>query len=74
MSLPPELLAQEVLRLPAAERSRLLDRVIASLDQEAARASAWDQLAAERDRELDSDASRAVPGDQVLAALQAQLS
>jgi hypothetical protein len=37
MSLPVEALELEVLRLPAAERERLLDRVIASLDAGKAR-------------------------------------
>ena len=53
MSLPVEALELEVLRLPAAERERLLDRVIASLDAGKARDKAWDNLAAKRDSEIE---------------------
>lgn len=49
MSLPVEALELEVLRLPVADRERLLDRVIASLDADKARDKAWDALAAKRD-------------------------
>ena len=49
MSLPVEALELEVLRLPVADRERLLDRVIASLDADKARDKAWDPLAAKRD-------------------------
>ena len=49
MSRPLEALAQEVLRLPTEARSKLLDRVVASLDVDRKRDEAWDALAARRD-------------------------
>jgi len=68
-----EALESEVLRLPTSDRVRLLDRVVASLDADAARDAAWDALAARRDAEIDADASAAVPLDEALARLRAEL-
>lgn len=52
MSITFEALEAEVLHLPTADRSRLLDRVIASLDADKARDDAWDAVAAHRDAEI----------------------
>ncbi|MFM8899721.1 MAG: addiction module protein, partial [Burkholderiales bacterium] len=57
-----ETIEAEVLRLPAAERSRLLDRLIASLDADQAIEQAWDAEAARRDAEIESGASVPVDG------------
>ena len=74
MSLPVEALELEVLRLPAAERERLLDRVIASLDADKDRDKAWDNLAAKRDTEIERGESTPVSGPEVIARLRAELS
>ena len=74
MSLPVEALELEVLRLPTAERERLLDRVIASLDADKARDKAWDNLAAKRDAEIERGESTPVSGPEVVARLRAELS
>lgn len=74
MSLPVEALELEVLRLPAAERERLLDRVIASLDADKARDKAWDNLAAKRDSEIERGESTPVSGPEVVARLRVELS
>lgn len=71
MPRPIEALAEEVLQLPTDARSRLLDRVIASLDADSARDAAWDALAARRDAEIESGA--AVSGPEVVARLRAEL-
>lgn len=68
-----ETIEAEVLRLPAAERSRLLDRLIASLDADQAIEQAWDAEAARRDAEIESGASVPVDGKEVLAKLRAQI-
>ena len=68
-----EALASEVLQLPTADRTRLLDRVIASLDADAEREVAWDNLAATRDAELEAGTANAVPLDDILARLRAEL-
>ena len=74
MSLSVEALAGEVLGLPSAERSRLLDQVIASLDADRQRDLAWDALAAKRDAECDADPSQLLDGPSVVARLRAELA
>lgn len=73
MDIPLEALEAQVLQLPTADRVRLLDRVVASLDADAARDAAWDAVAARRDDEAMSDPSLLVPLDDVLARLRAAL-
>jgi hypothetical protein len=73
MSRPIEALAEEVLQLPTEARTKLLDRVVASLDADRTRDEAWDVLAARRDAEIESGQNTAVPGSEVLARLRAEL-
>ena len=73
MTLPVEALELELLRLPTSERARLLDRVIASLDADKARDKAWDELAAQRDAEIERGEPSPVAGPEVLARLRAEL-
>lgn len=73
MSVPVELLAQQVLQLPPEDRARLLDQVIGSLDADRERDARWIQLAAERDAEADADPSVLVPGPEALARIRASL-
>lgn len=70
---PIEALAEEVLSLPRAQRTRLLDRMVTSLDQDRARDEAWDALAARREAELDSVAVQDEPLAVVLDRLRAEL-
>jgi hypothetical protein len=65
-------LEAEVLSLPKADRSRLLDRLVASLDRDDDVEAAWDAVAAEREAELDSGAVHGLPLDQALAQLEAR--
>ena len=74
MSLPLEALELEVLSLTSAERSRLLDRVIASLDADKARDKAWDDLAAKRDAEIERGESTEVSGPEAVARLRLDLA
>lgn len=73
MSMPVEALEAALLQLSPAERARLLDRVVASLDADAARDRAWDQLAAQRDAEIEGGATAEVPGPEALARVRAAL-
>jgi len=73
MPRPLEVLAEEVLQLSPDARSRLLDRVVASLDADRARDAAWDAVAARREAELAAGLSVAVPAAEVLASLRAEL-
>lgn len=73
MSVPVELLTQQVLQLPPSERARLLDQVIGSLDADRERDARWKALAAQRDAEADADPSVLVSGPEALARIRASL-
>ncbi len=73
MAIPLEALESQVLQLPTADRMRLLDRVVASLDADAARDAAWDAVAASREADAAKDPSLLVPLDDVLDRLRADL-
>jgi hypothetical protein len=73
MGLPLEALESQVLQLPTADRVRLLDRVVASLDADAARDAAWDAVAARREDDAKNDPSLLAPLDEVLARLRETL-
>jgi Putative addiction module component len=73
MSSPIEELEAAVLRLSTAERARLLDHLVASLDADKDRDEAWDRLAAARDAEIESGTANVVPGHDALARLRAEL-
>jgi hypothetical protein len=73
MSVPVELLTQQVLQLPPTERARLLNQVIGSLDADRERDARWAQLAAERDAEADADPAVLVSGPDALARIRASL-
>jgi hypothetical protein len=73
MTLPSlDALRAEVLKLPREARADLLDALIASLDQDTALEAAWDEVAAQRDADLDSGAVVAAPLADVLARLEAK--
>lgn len=67
-----ETLQAEVLRLPPADRAKLLDRLIASLDVDAGVEAAWDQVADQRERELSAGNASAVPFEVAIAKLEAR--
>ena len=50
-----ETLEAQVLKLPSAQRAKLLDRVVASLDADVARDAAWDAVAARREADPDTE-------------------
>lgn len=72
MSSTLEILQAEVLRLPRADRAKLLDRLIASLDVDVEMEVAWDALADQRERELQGGTAVAVPLEVVVARLEAR--
>ena len=73
MKIPVDVLAAELLQLPKADRIRVLDRVVASLDADAARDAAWDALAARRDAQAEQDPSLLLDLDDVLLGLRAEV-
>lgn len=68
-----EALQQQVLNLPSAERSRLLDRLVESLDDERSLHEEWDAEAARRDAEIEGGSSVPVDGKAVVARLRAMI-
>jgi putative addiction module component (TIGR02574 family) len=73
MTISLETLEVEVLRLSTADRARLLDRLIASLDADHARDEAWDAVAARRNAEIETGQAKEIPLDDVLARLRAEM-
>jgi putative addiction module component (TIGR02574 family) len=73
MTIALETLQKEVLRLSPADRSRLLDRLIESLDGEKALDELWDQEAARRDAQIEDGSSAPVDGKEVVARLRAEI-
>jgi len=72
MGIPVEVLEAWLLQLPKVECIRVLDRVVASLDADAARDAAWDAVAAERDRQATQDPSLLLSLGGELARLRAE--
>ena len=67
-----ETLQSEVLRLSSADRAKLFDRLIASLDVDSDAEAAWDELADKRGQQLDAGAAKALPLNMVVARLEAR--
>ncbi|MEI8159074.1 MAG: addiction module protein [Burkholderiales bacterium] len=74
MSTNLEVLEAEVLQLTPSDRSRLLERLIASIDTDSAVQQAWELEADRREAELESGLVAAVPGQQAVARLRARLN
>ena len=68
-------LEAEALKLPAAERARLAERLLESLDalSEEENERLWIEEAARRDAELDADPSRGRPAADVFRDARARL-
>lgn len=67
-----ETLEAEVLRLSPADRAKLLDRLIASLDVDPDAEAAWDELADRREQELETGGANALPLEVAVARLEAR--
>lgn len=74
MSTSLETLEADALKLAPADRSHLLERLIASLDPDLEVEQAWEREADRREAELDSGAVAAVPGHEAMARLRASLA
>lgn len=73
MTIELEALQTEVLRLSPADRARLLDRLIESLDGERTLDELWDKEAARRDAEIEDGSSMPVDGMEVVNRLRAEI-
>jgi putative addiction module component (TIGR02574 family) len=65
-----EEIEQELLKLPLAERARLAERLIASLDEDAEIEAAWIAEVRRRDEELVSGAVEAIPLEDALTSIR----
>jgi putative addiction module component (TIGR02574 family) len=72
MSSTIEALEAEALQLSAAERARLVERLIASLDADPEIEEAWAAEVERRNAEIESGAVSLVPGPEALARLKAE--
>lgn len=70
MSSAVEILEAEVLRLSVGDRARLLDRLVASLDQDAEVEAAWDAEAERREDEIEAGVAKAFPFEEVISRLE----
>ena len=66
-------LEQEALKLPAEQRARLAERLIASLDADAEIEKEWLAEVKRRDAELDAGAVAAIPMEDALASARERL-
>ena len=67
-----EVLEAQALKLSVADRSRLLERVLASLDLDPDVEAAWDEVADVREGALETQQVTAVPLDEAIARLEAR--
>jgi putative addiction module component (TIGR02574 family) len=74
MSTSLELLEAEALKLPPADRSHLLERLVASLDSDPDVEAAWEGEADRREAGLDSGSVTAVPGPEAMERLRSRLA
>lgn len=70
MSVTLEVLQAQVMSLSKAERARLLERLIASLDVDAEAEAQWEQLAEQRDAEVESGTVAPVALEEAMARLR----
>ena len=73
MSTSLEAIQAEVLRLSPSDRSRLLDRLIVSLDADAEVEAEWDVVADAREAEITSGVTTAVTLETAMARLESSL-
>ena len=67
-----ELLEAEALKLSQGDRSRLVERLVASLDEDEEIEAAWDGIAEDRETKLLDQNSDAASFDDVFARLEAR--
>lgn len=74
MSKPLEAIEAEALSLPQADRSRLIDRLIASLEQDPEWESAWSVEADRREDRIARGEAFWVPGADALGRIRSKLA
>jgi Putative addiction module component len=74
MSMTLEALETEVFRLSPSDRSRLLEHLIANLDNDEEMEAAWDAIAARREADVESGAAALIPFEAALTRLEARFA
>lgn len=74
MSANLQVLEAEVLQLAPADRTRLFELLIASIDTDRELELAWEQEADRREAEIDSGLLACVSGPQAITRLRARLA
>ena len=74
MTIPAHDLAAEVLDLPAEERARILELLIASFEPKSTAQKAWMNLALRRREEVRRGKVAMIPGDEALARVRARIA
>ncbi len=72
MSSTLEVLQAQVMSLSKEDRSRLLERLVASLEVDVEAEEEWEQLAAQREAELESGAVIGIPLEDAMAQLRSR--
>jgi hypothetical protein len=73
MTMPIEVLEAEALSLPAADRSRLVDRLMASLAHDPEWEQAWSEEADAREARIAGGQAQWVDGQGAIARVRARL-
>lgn len=69
-----EYVQAQAMQLTPAERNQLLERLIISLDTDPEVEAAWEQLADQREADIEAGLAQFIPGDEVMARLRARLA
>lgn len=69
-----EILEAEALKLAPADRSHLLERLIASLDADPEVEQAWELVADRREASMESGSEAEVPGQEAMNRLRSRLT
>jgi len=73
MDIPIDVLEAAALSLPQAERSRLVDRLLASLGHDPDWEAAWSEEADRREAQIADGSARWVDGPEAVARIRASL-
>ena len=73
MRIPVEVLEAEALSLPQADRSRLVDRLLASLGHDREWEEAWSDEADRREAQINEGQAQWVDGPEAVARIRASL-
>jgi hypothetical protein len=68
-----EYVEAQVMQLSAAERNHLLERLISSLDTDPEVEAAWEQVADQREADIEAGRAQWIDGDEAMRQLRARL-